>query len=70
MATKDWTEKKLEKDHFVFTNRNGRKIYVAKQTAIPNGRWYVEFAWMYHEYKLFDTQSQALAFAKRYMRSH
>lgn len=69
MAIKDWKKKTLEKEHFVFFNdKNGRRIYIAKQTY--GNKWYVEFDWMTHKYKLFNTKSQALRYAKSYMRKN
>ncbi len=72
MALKDWKKKVLETEgkifHAVYIAQNGRRIYIANQSF--GSKYYVEFAWGNHDYKLFNTKSQALAFAKSYMRTH
>ena len=73
MALKDWEQTDIETSPLsdsVFENGKGKIIWIRKSDI--NGKWLIGGAnkrgYMKNTY--FDSRSQALSYAKQYMRTH
>jgi DNA-binding GntR family transcriptional regulator len=72
MALKDWKIKVEEKDYVVWVKRNNFAVRIIQLNS--ENKWYVTIETVNPmsilRQKSFKTKSQALAYAKSYMRSH
>jgi len=72
MALKDWKKETKKKKFIHFSNRKNESLYIWKthySYESLRGRWHVDASRMKSQ-KNFKTKSQALKFAKSYMRKH
>jgi len=82
MALKDWKKQKYLKYHwirkdmtmnlgkYVYADDNGNPTFVIHSDIKPKDNRIIEANWPQNFWKEFKTKSQALKFAKSYMRTH